>query len=104
MKKLIEQGIVHIVALPEPDKVGLFVEAIVALDISHERLNPILEELGKHPQVRWLAATTGRFDILAHVQFRSNDELFKFIEGEIGRLEGVRDSETFIYLHVEKRF
>jgi len=102
MKKLIDQGVIRIVALPEPGKLGLPLEAVIALDVEHDRLNSTMDALRKYPQVTWLAAVSGRFDIIAHALFPSTEELFKFMESEIGRMEEIKNSETFICLHVEK--
>ena len=104
MKRLIDQGLIHIIALPEPGKIGFSLEAVIALDVETDRLHSTMDALRKYPQVRWLAAVSGQFDIMANVWFPSTEELFKFMESEVGRMEGVKNSETFICLHVEKRF
>ncbi|MFC2036116.1 Lrp/AsnC family transcriptional regulator [Chloroflexota bacterium] len=101
MKRLVEQGIVHIVALPQPNKVGLFSEAIIALDVSHDKTSLVLEQLNGYPEVRWAAATSGRFDIMLYVWLSTTDDLHNFIN-ELGKLDGVLQSETFICLHVAK--
>ncbi|MEE8418967.1 MAG: Lrp/AsnC family transcriptional regulator [Dehalococcoidales bacterium] len=103
IKRLVEEGVANIVAVPEPSKVGLMVEAIIALDVSHEKIDSILQALGDYPQVRWVAATSGRFDVMVYLWLVSTEELYRFIENEVGKLEGVLKSETFICLHVEKR-
>jgi len=103
VKKLIEQGIINIIAVAEPVKVGLSVEAVIAFDVSHEKVNSILKAIRKYPQVRWAAAMSGRFDIMALVWFDSTEDLYMFMENEIGNIGGVLKSETFICLHVEKR-
>lgn len=103
MKRLVDQGVANIIAVPEPSKVGLMVEAIIALDIGNEKIAPILKALREYPQVRWVAATSGRFDVMAYVWLDSTEELYKFIENEVSKLEGIVKSETFICLHVEKR-
>jgi hypothetical protein len=35
--------------------------------------------------------------------FSSTEELYTFMESEIGKIEGIQRSETFIGLHEEKR-
>ncbi len=102
MKRLVEQEIIHIIALPDPSKIGLSLEAVVALDIVQENVNAVIEVLRKHPKVRWVSATSGRFDVMAYVWFASTDELYDFMGSEIGSLEGLKNSETFICLHVAK--
>jgi len=101
MKRLVEQGVINIAAIPKPSEVGLSTEAIIAFDVPHEKIDSVLEKLHGYPQVRWAAAMSGRFDIMALVWLRSTDDLHKFIL-ELGKLEGVIKTETFICLHVAK--
>ena len=102
IKKLVEEKKIHIIARPEPSNVGLLMEAIVALDVVHDKLNAALEELSKCPEVIWLAATSGRFDIMAYVWFNSTNKLYNFVETKVGSLKGLKNSETFICLNVVK--
>ncbi|MFC2035171.1 Lrp/AsnC family transcriptional regulator [Chloroflexota bacterium] len=102
IKRLVEKEIIQIVAFPEPDKVGLHTEAIIALSVSHENSASVLEKLRGYPEVRWAAAMSGRFDIMAYVWLPTTDDLYKFIR-VIGGIEGVTQSETSICLHVYKR-
>ena len=102
MKRLIDQGLIHIIALPEPGKIGYFLEAVIALDVETDRLHSTMDALRKYPQIRWLAAVSGQYDIMANVWFPSTEELFKFMESEVGSMEGVKNSETFVYLYVDK--
>jgi len=101
MKRLVEQRIVHVVAIPEPSEVDLSVEAIIAFDVHHDKVVSVLKELHEYPQIRWVSSMSGRFDIMALVWLRSTDDLHKFIL-ELGKVEGVTKTETFICLHVEK--
>ena len=54
--------------------------------------------------VKCLYITRGRFDAIALMWFSSTEQLFKFMEKDVGKLEGVKATETFICLHVEKSF
>ncbi len=102
MKKLTDQGTIRIIALPEPGRLGLFIEALIALDISHRKAELIVQELRKNPEVVWVAAISGRFDIIALVWLSSIEDLYRFTEEKVGVLEGVTDTETFICLHLER--
>ncbi len=102
VKKLLDEGIIHIVALPEPEKIGLSAEAVIALDVRHENVKSALRVLRDSTKVRWAAATSGRFDVMAHVWCYSINDLYQFIENELGKIEGLRNSETFICMQVEK--
>ena len=73
-----------------------------AFDVAHEKLDSVAEILSLKPEVRWLSVTTGRFDVIAIVWFPSSEEFFTFLQTEVGVLEGVRDTETFVCLHTDK--
>ena len=98
VNRLISKNIIRIVAVPIPGEIGLPLRAVIAFDVMHDKLNSVLEILGKRPEVRWLSATSGRYDIIAIVWFPSTDQLFNFIESEVGKIEGVKNVETFICL------
>ncbi len=102
IRGLITSGVLHIVAVVDPDKVGFPLTAIIALDIAHEKLDSAMNMLASRSEVKWVSSTTGRFDVMAYAQFRSTEELSSFVEKELARMEGLRDSETFICLRVRK--
>jgi len=102
LKKLIATGALRFLAITDPKSMGFHVTAISALSVLHDKGKPVLQILAERPEVKWVSTTTGRFDVLALVQFRSTEELAEFLEKELPRVEGIRDSETFICLHMEK--
>ena len=100
--KLINNQVISIIARSEPTRLNLPLQVIVAFDVAHDRLNYIADRLSSRDEVRWLSVTSGRFDIIAIMWFASTEELYIFMEREVGALEGVRNTETFICLHVQK--
>ncbi len=102
IRKLIEEDVMRIQAVLDPAKVGLPLAALIAFDVDHEKLGSVMDFLSERPEVRWYASCTGRFDIIAMVRFSSTDELSEFVQKELIRLDGVRDTETFVCLRVPK--
>lgn len=102
IRRLVDGGIMRVAALVNPEKVGLPVAVTLMLSVSPERLSGVLDALEKVPAIRFLASTTGRYDVLAFSLFPSNEALARFIDGELARLEGVHGLETFISLQVLK--
>lgn len=102
--KLVKRGILRFAALTEPTKIGFPLRAIIAFDVAHDKVNEFMRALSSKSDVKGLAATSGRFDVMALVWFTSTDALFRFMESEVPKMEGVRNTETFIRLHVEKGF
>ncbi|MBI2860416.1 MAG: Lrp/AsnC family transcriptional regulator [Chloroflexi bacterium] len=101
-RKLLRNDVLRVSAIVNPDKVGLHLTALMAFNVAHDALDDVIKMLAKRPEVKWVATATGRFDILAVVQFHSTDGLSAFVEKDLMKVEGIRDSETFICLHVEK--
>lgn len=102
VRKLIQSEVLRIVAVVDSSKVGLPLTAVIALDVAHEKLDSVTQMLVSRPEVKWVSTTTGRFDILVMATFPSTDELSVFVQRELAKIEGVRDSETFICLHIGK--
>ncbi len=100
VNKLIESGALRIAALPDPVKLGYPLMAIVAFKAEHDKLEKIQEVLKSKREVLWFTITTGRYDILSMGFFTSNDDLSNFLK-EAAACEGIKDSETFVCLHME---
>ena len=103
VNKLIKEDIIRISAVPDTDKIGFHFVAVIAFDVEHENLEPILDYLSKFQEVKWLSSTTGRFDAMAIVWFASSSEYYNFVQKELAKLEGIKDIETFICLQVKKK-
>ena len=104
INRLVQNGVLRIVAVPDPVALGYELRAVIAFDVSHEKLNSVIEVLASQPEIKWAAATTGRFDVIALGWFTSAEALYEFMEKKISKLKGIRDSETFICLNIKKSF
>ena len=102
INKLIQSGVVRIVAVGDPNKIGFPLAAVICFDVAHEKLDSVMEMLANRREVRWVSSSTGRFDIIALARFHSTDELSDFMQKEMAHVEGLRNSETFVCLHVKK--
>ena len=104
MKDLVRRGVIRIIAIPEPKEIGLPLIAVIAFQLEHDKLTSFFKVLGSRKDVKCLYATSGRFDAIALMWFSSTEHLFEFMEKEASKIEGVKTTETFICLHVEKSF
>jgi Lrp/AsnC family transcriptional regulator for asnA, asnC and gidA len=102
LKKLLDSETIRFVAVPNWEKVGLPVVALIALDVDPHKIRSVSRKLSEYDNCKWLAVTSGRFSVMSIWQFPSTEALYTHIEIEIGKLEGVIKSETFIGLHLEK--
>ena len=104
MSELLKHKIIRIIAVPEPKKIGQPLIVIQAFQLVHEKINSFFWILGSKKEVKCLYATSGRFDAIALMWFPSTDHLYRFIEKDIPKMEGIKATETFICLHTEKTF
>ena len=101
-RNLLQDGVVRIMAVADPQRVGLPVTAVIGLDVTHDKLDSVMDVLSNRTEVIWLSTTTGRFDITAVARFASTDEIYTFMQQELANIEALKDSETLICLHVKK--
>ncbi len=102
LRKLIKEGVLRVVAVVDPKKVGLPLITFITFDVAHDKVEAVMARLAKREDVIWVSSTTGRFDVLAVARFASTDELSDFLQKQLPSIEGIRDSETFICLSVKK--
>lgn len=104
LNRLIKNGILHFVAISNLRVTGFILTAMVALNVDHSCLDSVMNKLASRQEVKWVATTTGRFDVLVLVQFLSTEELSSFLTKELTKVEGVKGSETFICLVVSRKW
>ncbi|MFC1897667.1 Lrp/AsnC family transcriptional regulator [Chloroflexota bacterium] len=102
MERLIQEGTLHIVAIPEPKNIGCNMIAVIAFQVQHEFLSSVLNSLKNRKNVKCLYATSGRYDVIALMWFSSTEELYEFREEDITQMDGVKDSETFVCMRCVK--
>lgn len=91
-----------VVPVIDPDSVGLSTCIYVGLSVEREQLNEVAAAIRNMPEVRYLAHTTGPWDLLAEAFVGSREHMADFVLSSIGKLAGVRKSETFNVLRIAK--
>jgi len=102
IKKLVNSGIMKIVAVPDPLKLGYGCISIVGLQVKLSDLKQVAEKLAQSPTVFFVASTTGRFDLIMILLLHTPQELSDFMNKEVFTSPGVLRSETFICVEITK--
>lgn len=102
IRELTKNGILRIVAVVDLGKVGLPLVVVAGIDVTQGKVTSVAEALAQQTAVKFVSTAAGRFDILAFMRFRSNEEFFQFMEMALASMEGVKDTETFVCLDVRK--
>jgi len=103
LKRLLDDGIIQVVATVDPFDVGYESPVIVGLKVEKPKLDQIARQLSELPQVRYVGASTGRVDLIIEVVVRTNQDLADFLLGELGALDGVIDTETNLIVRIYKQ-
>jgi Lrp/AsnC family transcriptional regulator, regulator for asnA, asnC and gidA len=103
IQRLIADGIIQIAAITALPALGYSVDVLIGVDCSPDCVTSIAGDLSTQPEIRYVVALAGRFDILVAAFFRSHDELFDFLTEKVGKIPGVRRVETFPVLRTFKR-
>ncbi len=99
--KLMDNGVMQIVAVTDPSQLGFHRQAMIGIRVSGDA-REVAEKIATIDQVDYLVLTTGRFDILAEIVCANDHELSEVLHGAIRTTPGVMDTETFTYLSIEK--
>lgn len=90
-------------AVVQPRMLGFDVEMMFWLQVDLRRLEKVAAELGRRPEVRYLAATSGQSDLVVEAIFQNRADLYSFRTEVLGRIEGVRHIEATALLKTLKR-
>lgn len=72
--------------------------AVVGMKIDGRRLIECALEVERLPSVLTTMIVTGRYDLLAVVLAFSRQTLVDFVTGQLSKIHGVKDSETYVVL------
>jgi Lrp/AsnC family transcriptional regulator for asnA, asnC and gidA len=102
VQKLIDSGVMQIVAVTDPMQVGMARQAMIAISVSGA-VAAVAEELSKIDEVDYIVVTAGSFDLMAEVVVENDDRLPELVGDRIRSIPGVLRTETFLYLKLVKQ-
>jgi Lrp/AsnC family transcriptional regulator, regulator for asnA, asnC and gidA len=102
LSKLTRNGNLRYIVAIDPFKAGLPVVAQILVDVEQNKIEQTLEMLINCAEINYVASTTGNFDIILFGCFASHHDLAVFLQKKLGKMEGVRDSQTLISLDIRK--
>ena len=100
--RLVESGVIQIVAVTDHMQVGFKRAAMVGL-VATGDLEVVADRLTSLPEVDYVVITAGGFDLLAEVVCEDDDHLLDLINNRIRSLPQVQRTETFVYLKLRKQ-
>jgi Lrp/AsnC family transcriptional regulator for asnA, asnC and gidA len=96
VQRLIDTGVLQVVGVTDPIKLGLPVMAMIGI-VTHGDVRTVADALGAVPHVVYLVLTSGEHDLLAEVVCHSPDELLAVVNDRIRSLDGVVSTRVWQY-------
>ena len=104
LRMLIEGGVIHVNVSLDPVKMGLTTEAIIGLEVDPDKMDPVCASLADFDEIGYVTLTTGAVDVFAWGRFSSTESLGLFLRSKVGKIPGVRRTETYMCISVRKHF
>jgi Lrp/AsnC family transcriptional regulator, regulator for asnA, asnC and gidA len=102
VQRLIEGGVMQIVAVTDPLELGFGRQAMVGIRVSGP-VSPVADAIAELDEVDYVVVTAGSFDVLAEVVAESDEGLLEILSDRIRTIPGVVTTETFVYLQLRKQ-
>ncbi|CAA9368650.1 MAG: Transcriptional regulator, AsnC family [uncultured Nocardioidaceae bacterium] len=102
VQRLLDHGVMQIVAVTDPLQLGFARQAMIGLHAEGD-LEPIAKQLAEMAEVDYVIITAGSFDLMVEVVCESDDHLLELLSKRIRAIDGVRGTESFVYLKLHKQ-
>jgi Lrp/AsnC family transcriptional regulator for asnA, asnC and gidA len=100
--RLVRSGVMQIVAVTNPLHLGFTRQAMLGIRVDGP-LDPVVEAISGMDEVAYVVITAGSFDVLAEVICEDDEHLLQIMNERIRTIDGVRSTETFVYLELAKQ-
>jgi Lrp/AsnC family transcriptional regulator for asnA, asnC and gidA len=101
--RLIERGVLQIVGVTDPLKLGYDQMAMIGVRCEGDQLLAAADAISALPEVIYVVVTAGSYDLLVEAVCEDNDALLGFLADRLRRVPGVISTETFVYLRIVKQ-
>ncbi|WP_209123482.1 Lrp/AsnC family transcriptional regulator [Alkalihalobacillus sp. BA299] len=103
VQRLIDNKLIKIVGVVDPFKTGMPTVTMFGLKVKLNKLEEVSQALVAIPEIRFVAAATGAFDLYAEAITDSNQDLYRIIKEEISKIDGIELIDTSMILEIYKQ-
>jgi len=101
VQRLLDAGVVQIVAITDPQQVGYARQAMIGIK-AHGDTRRIADVLTAFAEVTYVVISAGSLDLLAEIVCTDDAQLLEVVS-RIRAVDGVESTETFVYLGLRKQ-
>jgi Lrp/AsnC family transcriptional regulator for asnA, asnC and gidA len=100
--RLVEMGVLRVVAITNPLRMGYNTMALIGIKAVTGKLMEVASRIAALDEVIYLIVVSGGYDIIAEVVCRDQDDLLQFLTERLYKIDGVRETESFMHLKIMK--
>lgn len=100
--RLVELGYLKVVAVSNPLKMGMRTMALIGVRTDGDKMLQVADRIAEFDEVVYLIVVSGRYDLMLEVFCKDHAELLQFLTEKLYRIDGVRESESFMHLKIVK--
>jgi Lrp/AsnC family transcriptional regulator for asnA, asnC and gidA len=102
VQKLIESGVMQIVAVTDPLELGFARQALIGIRMRGP-ISEAADKIAALDEVDYVVITSGPYDLLVEAVCESDDALLALLSDKIRAIPEVETTETFMYLRLLKQ-
>jgi len=102
VNRLTEAGVVQIVALVEPERMGQLAAGMIGVNVQPGQAESAAAAIAQFSEVTYLFMSSGGFDLFVEVYCRDREHFVAFLNQKLQRVPGVLRTETYMILKMYK--
>jgi Lrp/AsnC family transcriptional regulator, regulator for asnA, asnC and gidA len=102
IERLVDDNVVTLAAIVNPDVVGYSVTADVFLEVELGRIQAVADQVARIDEVCYVGLTTGDRDVSVQIYAPSVEALYDFVTERLNQIPGVLRSKTYVIPRVVK--
>lgn len=102
VQRLLDEGVMQIVAVTDPLMLGFARQAMVGVKVTGD-LRKVADTLAAIPEVDYVVICAGGYDLLVELVCTDDEHLLSLLNDAVRTVPGVTATETFMYLKLAKQ-
>lgn len=102
IKNLRDNDMIQIIGVVNPIKVGLKLIAMIQIAVIQNTMEDCISALREMDEVRFIALTSGEYQLLLEIVAASHEEFGEFLEKKLNKINGIRKTNVTMELKILK--
>ena len=102
--RLVHAGAIINAARINPAPIGFPIDAMIGISVVRGRVKEVGRKLAQMENVAYVAYVAGNFDIIIEAFLPHTEGLFKFLNEDLEKIDGIASTQTWNVLRTEKFF